>query len=226
MKLNLDAGNIISKEIHKVGIIALGSQRENHGAALPIDTDTKIASLVALESCFRTGAHFIGVATKAAEYEFINHGIHDPPEDVIKELLSIISNARGIGIDRIIIVNGHGGNKIIEEDLYRLEKDLDVKIIFNNAIVEIEGAHGGSGEASLGNVIGILDESRLEEHSDFEKYPEVGFVGMKNAREKSRGIDSLARETEEAGIIIDKEAGKRLLKACTARVIKDIKSVI
>ncbi|MGZ7047024.1 MAG: 2-amino-5-formylamino-6-ribosylaminopyrimidin-4(3H)-one 5'-monophosphate deformylase, partial [Methanobacterium sp.] len=41
MKLNYSSGNVISKKVHEVGILAIGSHLENHGAALPIDTDSK-----------------------------------------------------------------------------------------------------------------------------------------------------------------------------------------
>ena len=42
-ELRYESGNIISPNVHRVGILAIGSHLENHGAALPIDTDSKIA---------------------------------------------------------------------------------------------------------------------------------------------------------------------------------------
>ena len=39
--LRYDSGNVISSKVHGIGILAVGSHLENHGAALPIDTDPK-----------------------------------------------------------------------------------------------------------------------------------------------------------------------------------------
>ena len=47
VELRVNAGNVKNPNVHKIGIIALGSHLENHGPALPIDTDAKIASYIA-----------------------------------------------------------------------------------------------------------------------------------------------------------------------------------
>ncbi|MBO7731294.1 MAG: creatinine amidohydrolase, partial [Methanobrevibacter sp.] len=41
VELRVNAGNVKNPNVHKIGIIALGSHLENHGPALPIDTDAK-----------------------------------------------------------------------------------------------------------------------------------------------------------------------------------------
>ena len=46
VELRVNAGNVKNPNVHKIGIIALGSHLENHGPALPIDTDAKIASYI------------------------------------------------------------------------------------------------------------------------------------------------------------------------------------
>ncbi|MDI6645354.1 MAG: creatinine amidohydrolase, partial [Methanobacteriaceae archaeon] len=68
VKLRYSAGNIISPEVHKIGVLAIGSHLENHGPCLPIDTDAKIASHLALQAALRTGAKFLGVLYAATEY--------------------------------------------------------------------------------------------------------------------------------------------------------------
>ena len=45
-ELRYRAGRIRDPGVHKIGIIALGSHLENHGPALPIDTDAKIGSQI------------------------------------------------------------------------------------------------------------------------------------------------------------------------------------
>ena len=45
VNLRLSAGNVKNPNVHKIGIIALGSHLENHGPALPIDTNTWESSI-------------------------------------------------------------------------------------------------------------------------------------------------------------------------------------
>ncbi len=224
VELRRNAGKVISRDVHEIGVIALGSHLENHGAALPIDTDIKIATFLALKACIETGAHIIGVANLACEKSYIKHGVHFSKSELIEELKEIINRAKMIGIKKVLIVNAHGGNKEIEHDLSNVEKELGVKIKMNNKIVELEGAHAGTGELSLGYIIGIACKN-IEEHSDFEKYPEVGFVGLKEAW-KNKKIKELAKKTKKEGVKIDKEVGKEILNKALKSIVDDIKSLL
>ena len=85
VQLRYESGNVISPEVHQIGILALGSHLENHGAALPIDTDAKIASYMALEASFQTGAKFLGVLYAATEFPYIKHGIHISVEELVEQ---------------------------------------------------------------------------------------------------------------------------------------------
>ena len=87
MKLNYSSGNVISPKVHEIGILAIGSHLENHGAALPIDTDSKIASYIALQAALRSGAKFLGILYAATEYDYIKHGIHIDAEELAKKRL-------------------------------------------------------------------------------------------------------------------------------------------
>jgi 2-amino-5-formylamino-6-ribosylaminopyrimidin-4(3H)-one 5'-monophosphate deformylase len=208
--------------IHDIGIIVLGSQLENHGAVLPTDTDTKIAMYVAIQAGVKTGAKLVGIVNPACEYEYIKHGKHFPVNTVLDDLRNVVKNAISrLGIHKFIIVNGHGGNKLIFDGLKRIEDELNVKIKFNNSLVDLEGAHAGTGEVSIGAVIGIADESKLKEHIDFERYPEVGFVGLKEAHVNEK-IREMAREVKREGVKIDKMLGERLVKEAVESIVRDI----
>ena len=63
-ELRYRAGNVRDPGVHKIGIIALGSHLENHGPALPIDTDAKIGAYIAFQSSLRSGAKFLGILMK------------------------------------------------------------------------------------------------------------------------------------------------------------------
>lgn len=48
----------------------------------------------------------------------------------------------------------------------------------------------------MGAALGFLDKTRLDEHCNFHMYPEVGMVGLTEAREAEKGIDEGARAVE------------------------------
>ena len=94
-KLKYSSGNILSENIHEIGIIALGSHLENHGSALPIDTDSKIAANVAVNVATKTGAMFLGIFYAATEYDYVKHGIHLKKDDLIyKQIIPQLINIR------------------------------------------------------------------------------------------------------------------------------------
>jgi len=224
VKLRYSSGKVISGNVHKIGVLALGSHLENHGAALPIDTDSKIAAYLSLQVALRTGAKFLGILYAATEYDYVKHGKHmDVQEMVEKRLKPTLQAARKcLKLDKIVLVNGHGGNVPVKDYIPQLEKELGLKILFNNKVVEIEGPHAGTGELSMGAVLGIVDLERLEEHCNFEKYPEVGMVGLKEARNASEGIDNGARELLNKGVCVDLELGKYLMETAVEDIVEDI----
>jgi 2-amino-5-formylamino-6-ribosylaminopyrimidin-4(3H)-one 5'-monophosphate deformylase len=227
-ELRYESGNIISPRVHGVGILALGSHLENHGAALPIDTDAKIASYIGLQASLVSGAKFLGILYAATEYSYIDHGVHLKPDDLVNKQLipTLISAKKCLNLNCVVLVNGHGGNLPIKEYLNHIQNKTGLKIIFNNKIVEIEGPHAGTGEISIGALLGFLDVSKLDEHCEFEKFPEVGMVGLKEARDKDEGIDKGARELEDLGVCVDMNLGESILEAAIVDVINDIKKIV
>lgn len=228
IELRYSSGKLLSPEVHKIGIMAIGSHLENHGAALPIDTDSKIAAYLAFQASIHTGAKFMGILYAATEYDYVKHGIHMPTDVLVeKELIPTLRSARNnLNLEAVVLVNGHGGNVPIKDYLADVENELGIKIIFNNRIVEIEGPHAGTGELSIGMVLGIADESRLNEHCHFEEYPEVGMVGLQEARQQSKGIDDGACQVENEGVCMDLELGETLLETATSDIVNDVKSLL
>lgn len=228
VKLRYSSGNILSPYVHKIGVLALGSHLENHGAALPIDTDSKIAAYIALQASLRTGTAFLGILYAATEYSYVKHGVHlEPLELVERQLKPTLRTAKKcLQLEKIILINGHGGNVPIIDYLKDVEEDIGLHISFNNRIVEIEGPHAGTGELSMGEFLGITDHKRLEEHCNVGKYPEFCMIGLEEARKADDGIDRGAREAEGKYIRVDPELGKSLLEEAIGDVVKDIKSLI
>jgi len=228
VKLRYSAGKLISPEVHKIGLLALGSHLENHGAVLPIDTDAKIATYLAFEASLITGAKFLGVLYAATEYDYVKHGIHISNQELVeKRLIPTLKAARdNLQIEAVVLVNAHGGNVSIIDYLQDIEKELELRIVFNNKIVEIEGPHAGTGEISIGAKLGITDSSRLEQHCKFENYPEVGMIGLKEARNANEGIDNGACKLQKEGVSLDESLGDYLLKTAITDVINDVKTLL
>ncbi len=226
-ELKYSSGNVLNNKVHEIGIISLGSHRENHGSCLPIDTDSKIASNVALKVATETGATYLGIFYGATEYDYVQHGIHlDKEELIYKQIIPQLINAKKLlGLTSVIIVNGHGGNNRIIPDIPIIEEKTGLKIILNNSIIENEGPHACTGELSMGKVLGITDEDKLKEHGNFKKNPEVGMVGLSLARKNEPIIDNEAKFIEKNGFEIDEKFGKSLLENAKKSIIKDIKKL-
>ncbi|WP_456373140.1 2-amino-5-formylamino-6-ribosylaminopyrimidin-4(3H)-one 5'-monophosphate deformylase [Methanocaldococcus sp.] len=224
MQLRLSSGNILDENVHKIGIIALGSFLENHGTVLPIDTDIKIASYIALMASILTGIKFLGVVIPSTEYDYVKHGIHNKPEDVYNYLRFLIKEGKKIGIEKFLIVNCHGGNVLIEKYLKNLEYEFDVKI----EMINITFTHASTEEVSVGYVIGIakVNDELLKEHNNFKKYPEVGMVGLTEARKNNKIIDEEARIVERFGVKLDEKLGKKILEDSINKVVEKIKELI
>lgn len=226
-ELRYRAGNIRNPEVHKIGIIALGSHLENHGPALPIDTDAKIGAHIAFQSALQSGAKFLGIMYPAHELDTIDHGVHVSLETLKEEVVKTLINAKKfLDVEKVIIVNSHGGNIPLMHELWDIEDRTDMYVVFNNKVISSEGPHGGSGELSMAKVLGIVNEEELKNQSDVNKYEEIGLYGFKQARHDDPNIEAGARDIEENGVYIDEEYGKRLFDLAISSVLLDVEKLL
>ena len=226
-ELRYRAGNIHDPGVHKIGIIALGSHLENHGPALPIDTDAKIGAHIAFQSSLKSGAKFLGVIFPAYVLDEIDHGIH-VSLDVLKEnVIETLNSAKKfLDIEKVVIVNAHGGNLPLMAEIWDIEEKTDLIIIMNNKIISTEGPHAGSGELSMAKVLGIINEKELKNQADVNKYIEVGLHGFKKARENDPNIEEGAMDVEENGVYVDEEYGHQLFNLAIDTVLFDIEKLL
>lgn len=226
-ELRYRAGKIRDPGVHKIGIIALGSHLENHGPALPIDIDAKIAAHIAFQSALESGAKFLGIIFPAHELDTIDHGVH-VSLDVLKEnVIETLNSAKKfLGIEKVIIVNAHGGNIPLVAELWDIEDKTDLSITFNNKVISSEGPHAGSGELSMAKVLGILNEKELENQANVHEYEEVGLYGFNQARKDDPNIEEGAKDVEENGVYVDEEYGKRLFTLAINAVLFDVEKML
>ena len=222
-KLRLTAGNVSNPNVHQIGIIALGSHLENHGPALPIDTDSKIASYIAFNASLLSGAKYLGIIYPAHEIAEIDHGIHNTLEDLCSNIIEVLKSAKKyLGISKVIIVNGHGGNLPLVTCLGEIEEKTDLMITLNSKVIESEGPHGGTGELSMGKYLGITNEAEVVNQTDTETYGEIGLTMFAKARENDPNIEAGARDIAENGVYVDEEYGEALLNLAIDSVLLDV----
>ena len=94
-ELRYRAGKIKNPGVHKIGIIALGSHLENHGPALPIDTDAKIGAHIAFQASLESGAKFLGIIFPAYELDEIDHGVHVSLDELKGNVIKTLNSAPG-----------------------------------------------------------------------------------------------------------------------------------
>lgn len=226
-ELRYRAGKIKDPQVHKIGIIALGSHLENHGPALPIDTDAKIGAHIAFQASLQSGAKFLGIIFPAYELDEIDHGVHVSLEELKTNVINTLNSAKKyLNIEKAIIVNSHGGNIPLMTELYDIEDETDLTLIFNNKIISSEGPHGGSGELSMAKVLGILNDDEIKNQDNLDKYEEVGLYGFKQARENDPSIEEGARHIEENGVYADEVYGKHLFDLAINSVIFDVEKLL
>lgn len=226
-ELRYRAGRIRDPGVHKIGIIALGSHLENHGPALPIDTDAKIGAHIAFQSSLETGAKFLGIIFPAYELDEIDHGIHVSLDELKENVINTLNSAKKyLDIEKVVIVNSHGGNIPLMAELWDIEDKTDLAITFNNKIISSEGPHGGSGELSMAKVLGILNEKEVENQANVNEYEEVGLHGFKKARENDPNIEAGAVDVEENGVYVDESYGQQLFSLAINSVIFDVEKLL
>jgi len=226
-ELRYRAGKIRDPGVHKIGIIALGSHLENHGPALPIDTDAKIGAHIAFQSALQTGAKFLGIIFPAYELDEIDHGVHVSLEELKENVISTLNSAKKfLDIEKVVIVNAHGGNIPLMAELWDIEDKTGLSITFNNKVISSEGPHGGSGELSMAKVLGIIDESEVENQANVNEYEEVALYGFKKARENDPNIEEGAKDVEENGVYVDEVYGERLFNLAINTVIFDVEKLL
>ena len=226
-ELRYRAGKIRDPGVHKIGIIALGSHLENHGPALPIDTDAKIGAHIAFQAALQTGAKFLGIIIPAYELDTIDHGVHVSLDTLKENVINTLNSAKKfLDIEKVVIVNAHGGNIPLVSELWDIEDKTGLIIAFNNKVISSEGPHGGSGELSMAKVLGILNEDEIANQANIDEYEEVGLYGFKQARQDDPNIEAGARDIEENGVYVDEDYGKRLFNLSINTVIFDVEKLL
>ena len=148
--------------------------------------------------------------------------------DTLKEnVIDTLNSAKKfLDVEKVVIVNAHGGNIPLVAELWDIEDKTDMAIVFNNKVISSEGPHGGSGELSMAKVLGIINEDEVENQANVREYEEVGLHGFTQARKDDPNIEEGARDVEENGVYVDEEYGERLFNLAINSVILDVEKLL
>jgi creatinine amidohydrolase len=165
-----------------VAVVPTGSL-EQHGPHLPVGTDSLLAEAVVREGVdLATAAGTPAVAFPAIWTGFSPH--HVPlgatvslsKETLVALLDDVCSSLLGMGFDRVLLVNGHGGNRpavsLVAGDVGTRQDEADVAEINYNALVRERFEELRSGEAGSAYHAGEFETSLMlhlhGEHVDVE----------------------------------------------------------
>lgn len=153
MELQEHSWTALEEKDIDVAVLPVGST-EQHGPHNPVGVDAIIARRLTKAACEQTDAILlpsieIGIAEHHRHFDGTLYVSHGTLRSYVYETLQSLTHH---GIERVIVVNGHGGNTAaLEEACARLTRDEDLYAIewewFSN--LDHEVGHGGEAETSI-----------------------------------------------------------------------------
>ncbi|SDZ38745.1 creatininase family protein [Thermoactinomyces sp. DSM 45892] len=208
-----------------VAFLPIGST-EQHGHHLPIYTDSIIAEAVASECAKHFNHAFVcPVLPFSASFEHVHFpgSISLRSTTIIAVVQDIVSSLERMGIKKIVIINGHGGNYLLGNIAQEMNMDHSRLLVtpnryhWENAYKQAgisstvsEDMHAGEGETSI--LMHLLDEGiiKIDQLIDIKssrrdlltvygmkKYTETGAIGFPSRGNSIKGkmlLESLALE--------------------------------
>ncbi|MBS3812979.1 creatininase family protein [Candidatus Bipolaricaulota bacterium] len=210
-----------------VGLIPTGST-EQHGPHGPFATDLIIAEEMAANAAEETGALVlpsisVGISREHQDFE---GSLYISPDTFRQQLREMILSASSSGIERFVVVNGHGGNisAIYEvcKSLYIEYTTIALEWTWFNAISARNMGHAGELETSLLMFL----------RPDLVKEPREPGAGTWGHKFHGTRVDYLTSSFTKNGIVGDptkatKEKGEELFNRSTKKLkqlIRDLYS--
>ncbi len=205
LKEKMESWGPWGKTENNILIFSLGNEYEGHGPALPKDTDSRIAKYVAERLAHESGqrycAHIPFQTDRVGECAKAWMPLYIPMQDFAKKVTKFINAYCEMVKDsvphfkKIVIINGHGGNKGLESylkpedfpvpvvikfsvslDLDKIVSFMETKLKMNispktkQELLGLSIGHADDFEHSVAHAVGIVDEAKLTAlNQDLEK---------------------------------------------------------
>jgi creatinine amidohydrolase/Fe(II)-dependent formamide hydrolase-like protein len=174
----------------QVLVFSIGAGNESHGTALASNIDDYAAIVTATTASMRLGLTYIGHLPYSSDRAGAmakdwNPG-YIPREELSRRVVNDIK--RAIGIQKslgnkaslLVVVSGHGGNNLLEEEEARLSEELGLPFryirpfprgasVTSSKHGKIEITHADDGEHSVGLYLGLLDDGKLRKMNKIAK---------------------------------------------------------
>lgn len=110
----------------KIAVLPIGSF-EQHGDILPLSTDTIVATQIASAVARANDLWLLPPITVSCSQEHADWAgtISIPAATLIRLVEDIVASARGQGAEHIVLINGHGGNYVLQ-NIVQEGSDLSV----------------------------------------------------------------------------------------------------
>ena len=132
----------------RIAVLPVGSF-EQHGDFLPLITDTVVASVIAKRIAEAHSLFLLPPITVSCSHE--HHGfagtVSISAETLIAVVNDIAASLRSSGIERLVVVNGHGGNYVLS-NVVQQANATDVRMTLFPTREDWEAARSAAGLAS------------------------------------------------------------------------------
>ncbi|MDF2959372.1 MAG: Creatininase [Paenibacillus sp.] len=110
----------------KIAVLPVGAV-EQHGSHLPLGTDMIIASEFALRVAEQLGAYLLPVlaVTSSIEHKKAQGTVYLKATTLGLVIRDIAESLHESGYEKLILINGHGGNWILKPTIRQLNRDLE-----------------------------------------------------------------------------------------------------
>ncbi len=229
-----------------IAIIPLGSI-EQHGPALPLDTDIYIAYEIAKKVAKKTAKDIKPIVIPPIYFGFSDHHMDFPGTISIREdtlanlIIDICKSLAYHGFKKIIILNGHGGNHAaIHAAMYKLKKETNIFVVFIDIfnivadiaknIVQPPTYHADDYETSVIMALGqnVKKEKLVSEvaYTKIPKFIKIDFL----ASPPSVKVPVYLKEFTKSGVIGDptkasKEKGEKIVETIIERLVDFLKEL-
>jgi creatinine amidohydrolase/Fe(II)-dependent formamide hydrolase-like protein len=164
-------------------VFSIGASNESHGAALASNIDDYAAIMTATTVALRLGLTYVGhlpySSDRAGEAArdwnpgyLAREELRRKVVEDVRRAIDLQEDFQGNKASLVLVVSGHGGNNLLEEEAVAISEGLGVPFRYVGPFPKgssvrskkhgrLEITHADNGEHSVGLYLGLLDKKKL-----------------------------------------------------------------